>query len=121
MAMVISSRHRLMGSLVLAATGLSVGGCQNAVSLGALNRCGVDVEIQADSVSESSTRWTTLARGDREGVVDVAENAEMLYVRVRAPGTEEIRSFDVPMTSLGRSPVDEDYEAQVVLAGDRSP
>lgn len=116
-----SCTHRLIGALVLAASGLSVGGCQNAVSVGVVNRCAVDVEIQADSVSESSTRWTTLRAGDRDSIVDVPENAETLYVRVRAPGTEEVRSIDLPMTSLGRPPADVDYEAQLVLAADRCP
>jgi hypothetical protein len=119
--MVISFRHRLIVALVLAATGLSVGGCQKAVSVGAVNRCGADLEIQADSVSESSSRWTTLRPGDRDSVVDVPESAETLYVRVRAPGAEEIRSFDVPMTSLGRPPADVGYEVQLVLEGDRCP
>jgi hypothetical protein len=118
---VIFSRHRLIGALVLAAAGLSVGGCLKAVSVGAVNRCGVDVEIQADSVSESSSRWITLRAGDRDSVVDVPEKSETLYVRVRAPGAEEIRRFDVPMTSLGRPPTDVDYEAQLVLEGDRCP
>jgi hypothetical protein len=118
--MVISSRHRLIGALALAATGLSVGGCQKAVS-GAVNRCGADVEIQADSVSEISSRWTTLRDGDRDSMVDVPENAETLYVRVRAQGTGEARSVDLPMTSLGRPPADVDYEAQLVLAGHRCP
>jgi hypothetical protein len=73
---VISSRHRLIGALVLAATGLSVGGCQKAVSVGAVNRCGADVEIQADSVSEVraggppcapviETAWSTYRRTPR--------------------------------------------------------
>lgn len=119
--MVISSRHRLIGALVLASTGLSVGGCQNAVSVGAFNHCGADVEIQADSVSESTTRWTTLGAGEQASVVDVGESAETLYVRVRAPDTEEIRRVDLPMTSLQRPPADVDYEAQLVLAGDRCP
>ena len=119
--MVISSKHRVVGGLVLAATGLSVGGCQNAVNVGAFNRCGVDVEIQADSVSEGSSRWTTLHAGARDAMVDVPENAETLYVRVRMPATEEIREVDVPMTSLGRPPAVVDYEAQLVLSGDRCP
>jgi hypothetical protein len=118
---VISSRHRLIGALVLAATGLSVGGCQKAVSVGAVNRCGADVEIQADSVSESSSRWTTLRAGDRDSMVDVRENAETLYVRVRAQGNGEARRVDLPMKSLGRPPADVDYEAQRVLAGHRCP
>ena len=117
----ISSRHRLIGALVLAVTGLTVGGCQNAVGVGAVNRCGADVEIQADSVSESSSRWTGLGAGDHASVVDVGENAEMLYVRVRAPGTEKIRSVGLPMTSLRWPPADVDYEAQLVLAGDWCP
>jgi hypothetical protein len=33
-------------------------------------------------------------------MVDLPENAETLYVRVRAPGTEETRNVDLPMTSL---------------------
>jgi hypothetical protein len=119
--MVISSRRRLIAALVLASAGLSVGGCLKAVSVGAVSRCGADVEIQADSVSESSSRWTTLRAGDRDYVVDVSERAETLYVRVRAAGAEEIRSFDVPMTSLGRPPADVDYEAQLVLDGDGCP
>jgi hypothetical protein len=118
---VISSRRRLIGALVLAVTGLSVGGCQNAVSVGAVNRCGADVEIQADSVSESTTRWTTVGAGDRASVVDVGENAETLYVRVRAPDSEEIRRVDLPMTSLRRPPADVDDQAQLMLAGDRCP
>jgi hypothetical protein len=121
LAMVISSRHRLIGALVLAMTGLSVGGCQNAVSVGAVNHCDVDVEIQADSVSESTTRWATLGAGDQASVVDVSESAETLYVRVRAPDTEEIRRVVLPMTSLQRPPADVDYEAELVLAGDRCP
>jgi hypothetical protein len=119
--MAISSRHRLIGALVLAATGLIVGGCQEAVSVGVVNRCGADVEIQADSVLESSSRWTTLRAGDRDSVVDVPESAQMLHVWVRAPGAEEIRSFDVPMTSLGRPPADVGYEAQLVLEDDGCP
>jgi hypothetical protein len=118
MAMVISSGRRVIGVLVLA-TGLSVGGCQNAVSVGVFNRCGVDVEIQADSVTESSSRWTTVRAGDRDAVVDVPENAETLYVRVGVPATEETRRVDVPMTSLGRPLAD--VGAQLVLAGDRCP
>jgi hypothetical protein len=121
LAMVIPSRHRLIGALILAATGLSVGGCQKAVTVGAVNRCGGDVEIQADSVSESSSRWTSLRAGDRDSIVDMSESAETLYLSVRAQGTEEIRSVDLPMTSLGRPPADVDYEAQLVLAGDRCP
>jgi hypothetical protein len=116
--LVISSGRRVIRVLVLA-TGLSVGGCQNAVSVGVLNRCGVDVEIQADSVTESSSRWTTVRAGDRDAVVDVPENAETLYVRVGVPATEETRRVDVPMTSLGRPPAD--VGAQLVLAGDRCP
>jgi hypothetical protein len=119
--MVFSSRHRLIGVLVLAAAGLSVGGCLKAVSVGAVNRCGADVEIQADSVRESSSRWTTLRAGDRDYVVDVGESAETLYVRARAAGADEIRSFDVPMTSLGPPPADVDYEAQLVLERDGCP
>ena len=119
--MAISSRHGLIGALVVAATGLIVGGCLKAVSVGAVNRCGADVEIQADSMSDSSSRWTTLRAGDRDYVVDVSERAETLYVRVRAPGAEETRSFEVPMTSLGRLPADVDYEAQLVLEGDGCP
>jgi hypothetical protein len=119
--MVFSSRHRLIGALVLAATGLSVAGCQKAVSVGVVNRCDADVEIQADEGSRGSNRWTRLRAGDRDSIVDVTENAETLYVRVRAQGTDEIRSVDLPMTSLGRPPADVDYEAQLVLAGDRCP
>jgi hypothetical protein len=119
--MVISSRHRRIGALVLAATGLSVGGCQEAVSVGAVNHCGTDVEVQADTLRESTTHWIALSAGDRDSVVDVPESAESLYVGVRAPGTEERGSFKVPMTSLGRPPTDVDYEAQLVLAGDRCP
>jgi hypothetical protein len=119
-AMVTSSRHRVTGALVLA-TGLSVGGCQNPVSVGAFNRCGVDLEIQADTVSESSTSWIRLGSGDRDDVVQVGENAERLYVRVRVPGAEEARSFETRMASLGRLPADVGYEAQLVLVGDRCP
>jgi hypothetical protein len=119
--MVISSRHRLIGVLALAATGLSVGGCQKAVTVGASNRCGADVEIQADSVSESSTRWITLRAGDRDEVVDVPENAQTLYARVRTAGGDQVRSFDVPMSSLGRPPADVDYEAELVLEDHRCP
>ena len=119
--MVFSSSHWLIGLLVLAATGLSLGGCQNAVSVGAVNRCGADVEIQADSVNEGSSRWTTLPSGDRASIVDVPENAETLYVSVRAQGTEEMRGANLPMTSLGRPPADVDYDVQLVLAGDRCP
>jgi hypothetical protein len=72
-------------------------------------------------VSESSTPWTTLAPGDRDGVVDVPENAETIYARVRAPGAEKSRSFDAPMTSLGRPPTYVGYDAQLVLEGDRCP
>jgi hypothetical protein len=72
-------------------------------------------------VTGSSSRWTTLRAGDRDSIVDVPENAEALYVRVRAPGTEEVRSIDLPMTSLGRPPADVDDEAQLVLVGDRCP
>ena len=119
--MEISSRLRLIGALVLAATGLSLGGCQNAVTVGAVNRCVADVEIQADTVSESSTGWVTLGAGDRDGVVDVPEDSETLYARVREPGAKEIQSFDVPMTSLGQPTGDVDYETQLVLWGDRCP
>jgi hypothetical protein len=119
--MEISSRLRLIGALVLAATGLSLGGCVNAVSVGAVNRCGADVEIKADSVSETSVEWTTLRDGGRDGVVDVPEDAETLYAWVREPGAKEIQSFDVPMTSLGQPAGDVDYDAQLVLWGDRCP
>lgn len=119
--MVISSRHRLIGAVVLAATGLSVGGCQNALDVGAVNRCGVDVEIQADSVREATTRWITVRAGGRNGVVQVGESIETLYVNVRAAGGGGIRSFDVPITSFGRPPAGADYEAELVLGGDRCP
>jgi hypothetical protein len=81
LAMVISSRHRLIGALVLAATGLSLGGCQKAVSVVAVNHCGADLEIEADSVGESSSRWTRLRAGDRDSMVDVPENIETLTSR----------------------------------------
>jgi hypothetical protein len=119
--MVISSLHRRIGALILAATGLSLGGCQEAVSVGAVNHCGTEVEVQADDLREGATHWTTVRSRDRDSVVDVPENTDMLYVRVRAPGTEESRRFKVPMTSLGHPPTDADYEAQLVLAGDRCP
>lgn len=119
--MVTASRHRVIAALALAAIGLTLGGCQKAVTVGAVNRCGADVEIQADSVSESSTRWTTLPAGDQDSVVDVPQNAETLYAKVRAPGGQEIRSFGVPIRSLGKPPADVDYEAQLVLEGDRCP
>jgi hypothetical protein len=119
--MVISSRHRLIGALVLAATTLSLGGCQKALDLGAVNRCGSDVEIQADSVREGTTRWITVRAGDRNSVVQVGESIETLYVNVRAPGGGGIRSFDVPITSLEKPPAGADYEAQLVLEGNRCP
>lgn len=119
--MVICSRHRGIGALVLAATALSLGGCQRAVDVGAVNRCGVEVEIQADSVSESTTRWITVRPGGRASVVQVEEHAKTLHVKVRTPGTPAIRSFDAPMASLERPPADVDYEAQLVLEGDRCP
>jgi hypothetical protein len=40
---------------------------------------------------------------------------------VREPGAKEIQSFDVPMTSLGQPAGDVDYDAQLVLWGDRCP
>ncbi|MER6590882.1 hypothetical protein ABT214_03245 [Micromonospora purpureochromogenes] len=119
--MVPSSRHRLIAALAFMAIGLNLGGCQKAISVGAANRCGADVEIQADSVRESTTRWVTLRAGDQDGVVQVGENTETLYVNVRAPGTGEARGFDVPMRSLGKPSADADYEAQLVLEGVRCP
>ena len=78
--MVISLRRGLIAALVLATVGLSLGGCQDALSVGAVNRCGEDVEIQADSVSESSSRWITVRADDQDSVVDVPQNAKTLYV-----------------------------------------
>lgn len=119
--MVTSSRHRVIAALALAAIGLSLGGCQKATSVGAVNRCGADAEIQADSVSESSSRWIMVRASDHNSVVDVPQNAETLYVKLRAPGAGEARSFDVPMTSLGKPAAGVDYDAQLVLEGDRCP
>jgi hypothetical protein len=119
--MVISSWHRLIGALVLATAALSLGGCQKALSVGAVNRCGADVEVQADSVTESTVAWIRLRAGDRDGVVAVPQNAETLYVKVRAPGAGGARSFDAPMTSLEKPPAGVDYEAQLVLEGARCP
>ncbi|MEV1144915.1 hypothetical protein [Micromonospora sp. NPDC049799] len=119
--MVKSPRHRLIAALAVAAIGLSLGGCQQAISVDAVNQCGADVELQLDTVRETTTQWVTLRAGDQDGVASVGENAEMLYVKVRAPGAEGARSFDVPMTSLGKPPAGADYEALLVLEGDRCP
>ena len=119
--MVISPRRGLIAALVLATVGLSLGGCQKALSVGAVNRCGADVEIQADSVSESSTRWITVRADDQDSVVDVPQNAKTIYIKVRAPRAGGTRSFEAPVTSLEKPPAGADYEAQLVLEGDRCP
>ncbi|MGS2620124.1 hypothetical protein ACVCAH_37525 [Micromonospora sp. LZ34] len=111
----------MIAALTLAAIGLSLSGCQKAISVGAVNRCGVDVEIQADTVREATTRWITVRAGDQEKVAAMGENTETLYVNLRAPGNGEARSFDVPTTSLGKPSADVDYEALLVLDGDRCP
>ncbi|MEU5786142.1 hypothetical protein ABZ754_00245 [Micromonospora purpureochromogenes] len=121
LAVVTSFRHRLITALALAAIGLSLGGCQKAISVGAVNRCGVDVEIQADTVREATTRWVMVRAGDQEKVAAMGENTEMFYVNLRASGNGEARSFDVLTTSLGKPPADVDYEALLVLEGDRCP
>jgi hydrogenase maturation factor len=117
--MVISSRYRLVSVLVL--TTLTVGGCQNAVDVGAVNRCGVDVEVKMDTIRDGSTRWITVHAGDRENVVAIGENSETLYVEVRPAGGQPTRTFDVPTKSLGRPPAGVDYEAELVLEGERCP
>jgi hypothetical protein len=116
-----SSGYRVLAALALAAIDLSLGACEKAINVGAVNRCGADVEIQADSVADSSSRWTRLRDRDQDSVVQVPENAKTLYVKVRAPGTEEARSFDVAMRSLGKPPADVDYDAQLALEGDWCP
>jgi hypothetical protein len=116
-----SSGHRVLAALAVAAIGLSLGGCQKAITVGAVNRCGVDVEIQADSVREATTGWITVRADGSEKVVATGENTKTLYVKVRAPGSGEGRSFDVAMRSLGKPPADVGYEAQLVLEGDRCP
>lgn len=116
-----SSEHRVLTALALAAIGLSLGACQKAITVGAVNRCGADVEIQADSVGDSSVPWTRLRDRDQDSVVDVPEATATLYVKVRTPGTGEGRSFDVAMRSLSKPPADVDYGAQLALEGDRCP
>jgi hypothetical protein len=117
---VIYSRHWLIGALVLA-TGLCLGGCQEALTVGAVNRCGAEVEIQLDTVREATTQWITLRDGGGGSVADVGEGAETLYVNVRTPGAAGVRSFEVPTASLEPPPAGVDYEAQLVLKGDRCP
>lgn len=116
-----SSGHRVLAALALAAIGLSLGGCQEAITVGAVNRCGTDVEIQADSVREATTRWIMVRAGSQEKVGATGENTKTLFINVRVLGSGEARSFDVPMRSLGKPPADVDYEAQLVLEGDRCP
>jgi hypothetical protein len=72
-------------------------------------------------VSQSSTGWATLGAGDRGEVVDVPQDAKTLYVRVRTADADQTRAFDIPVGSLERPPEDVDYEAELVLEGDRCP
>ncbi|MDH6465559.1 hypothetical protein M2302_005761 [Micromonospora sp. A200] len=54
---VTSSRHRVLAALALLAIGLGLGGCQKAITVGAVDRCGANVEVKAGSVSNSSSGW----------------------------------------------------------------
>lgn len=119
--MVIFSRHRLIGALLLTATALFLGACQNAVTVGAVNRCGTDVEVRADSVTDMTTHWVTVRAGGDRSVVDMGQSIKTLYVNVRTPGSERIRSFEVSTASLGKPPAGASYESQLALEGDRCP
>jgi hypothetical protein len=46
---------------------------------------------------------------------------DTLYVWIRAVSGDETGGFEVPMSELGKPPEDADYEAELVLEGDRCP
>lgn len=111
------------GALVSAIMMLSIAACQRSTTVGALNNCDLPVEVRAASRSSSvaEVRWKTINAGKRSHVVGVVEGRQALYVDVRSGTDGQIEQFEVPMDQLANPPKDADYEAELVLEGDRCP
>jgi hypothetical protein len=107
--------------LLLLAIAVSLTGCQHSTTVSALNKCETQIQVSASSVSVEEPEWITLTSSQRNEIAGVGERAQTLYVGVRTGDGGEIRHFEVPMDQLAEPPADTDYEAELVLEGDRCP
>ena len=116
-------RHAGCAVLLLMALAVSLAGCQNATAVGAVNDCGTQLDVRASegSTTTDEMAWKTLSPGNRDEIVDVIENAQTLYVQVRANDGGAVRRFEVPMDQLGPPPTGTDVDKELVLGGDRCP
>jgi hypothetical protein len=114
-------RRTGQAGLLLLAIAVSLAGCQRSTTVSALNKCEEQIQVSASSVSVEEPEWITLTAGQRDEIAGVGERAQTLYVDVRTGDGGEIQHFEVPMDQLAEPPADTDYEAELVLAGDRCP
>jgi hypothetical protein len=97
-----------------------VAGCQGAITVDAVNRCGRAVEAQGGENADSRGGWVTFRQGEHGGLVSMVENATQVLVEVRTDEDAPITSFVVPIANLPQ-PTEGDADVEVVLEGDRCP
>ncbi|MEV1143908.1 hypothetical protein [Micromonospora sp. NPDC049799] len=112
----------LAGTAVL----LAFTGCQRALNVGAVNRCGHPIEIVGDSASElRQSGWVSMGEGQRWYVLSAAESTDRLYVWVRRPDAQQPMRFEIAVAELPRPPADATSETridrEIVVEGDRCP
>lgn len=116
--------NRLIGMWVLLIVVISVaGGCQRSISVGAVNRCGVAIEVRGSDgpLDVSSTQWIALDSGESGAVVGLPEAATRLFIAVVTGDQPEERRFEMQISNLELSQT-EDLDVEVVFGGpDCSP
>jgi hypothetical protein len=95
-------------------------GCQRAIDVDVLNRCGQAVEAQGGSTADSRGGWVTVGQGKSTGLVSLVEDATDLYVDIRTGRGEKITTFVVPISSLPK-PAKGDADVEVTLEREHCP
>lgn len=122
----VTARRRspLVPGLICTCIVLLLTGCGDSLSVGAMNRCGYAVEVDAGSSTITAAKdphWTQLADGERSGVRSIREDADRVFFWVRTAADGEVLQFDLAVDELVRPPEGANYEIEIILDGDRCP
>lgn len=113
---------RLLGTVALATVLPILASCQSGIGVSALNRCKQAVEVRADDSAKGfATVWHTIGVGERTEIVTIAEDARLIYVQVRANENALPMQFIATVADRPKAPPGVDYDAEIVLEGDRCP
>lgn len=115
------SARQHVGAVALATMLLVLGGCQTSIGVNVLNRCGQAVEVRADAVAETTTKWQPIGAGERTEVVDIPEDTNLIYVQVRANENALPELFIASVTGHPNPRPGADNDVEIVLDGDRCP